>query len=143
MNPASGYYEFVMPEGDVTVTPTFGVGHDKYNVIVPAFDHGTVIADVDSAAEGSTVTLYVSPDEGYVLESLGYGKGGTDILNFDIVNGKVVYSLVMPATDITVSASFAPISYYITYPENDNYSFNTMPATRPADELMRVEIIKD
>ena len=43
---------------------------EKFLVCVRETEHGSVVSDVEEAAEGETVTLTVNPDEGYVLTEL-------------------------------------------------------------------------
>ena len=54
---------------NVTYIPE-GTPEDLYKVSVREVEHGAVVADVDSAAEGETVTLTVIPEQGYALNSL-------------------------------------------------------------------------
>ena len=59
------------------------------------YEHGTVTVSPESASKGDTVTITVTPDKGYTLESLTVlDKGG----------GR--YTFVMPAGKITVKAVF-------------------------------------
>lgn len=86
---------------------------------------GTVTPDNVKAAAGETVTLTVTPDEGYRLSSLTYTCGET-VTNIQPVQG--VYSFAMPAGNVTVTATYSAITtkYTITYVMNDD---NTDPAT--------------
>ncbi len=63
---------------------------------------GTVTADKAQAVEGETVTLAVTPEEGYQVGEVKYN--GT-VINPD--NG--VYSFTMPAENVVVTATFSPI----------------------------------
>ncbi len=54
---------------NVTYLPA-GAEDEKYSVTIREAEHGSVIADVNEAAEGETVTLTVVADEGYKLQSL-------------------------------------------------------------------------
>ena len=85
-----------------------------YSVSMGSMEHGTVKADPSSAAAGETVTLIVSPEEGYRLaaESLSYQAGSSDPQTVYEVDS--VYSFTMPASDVTVSAAFAPDDLEIT-----------------------------
>ena len=47
-----------------------GTAKDQYIVTVRNADHGTITADVTEAVEGQTVTLTVTPDDGYALTEL-------------------------------------------------------------------------
>ena len=81
-----------------------------YSVTVSdAIEHGTVKADKESALEGETVTLTVTPDEGCKLVSLTRVTGDedhyTEITDMD-ENGN--YFFTMPAGSVTVNAVFGP-----------------------------------
>jgi hypothetical protein len=106
-------YTFTMPAAHVTVSAEFeALPPDTYTVSIDKFDGGTVGADKTSAAAGTTITLTVKPDEGYVLVSgsLKYSYGGNDYT--PAVSG-TTYIFTMPAADVTVSALFNP-GYGIT-----------------------------
>lgn len=79
-----------------TLTPPY-----VFDITVSDCENGTVKAPT-KAIEGDTVTLTVTPDEGYALKTLTVN--GTAI---EPVNG--VYSFTMPAQNVTVSASFSAI----------------------------------
>jgi len=61
--------------------------------------HGTVTADRASACAGDTVTLTVTADSGYELDTLNVMQGETAV---DVTNNR----FTMPAGDVTVSATF-------------------------------------
>ena len=82
-----------------------------------SFEHGTVTCDKQTAAQGQTVTLTVTPDNGYKLETLTVTivdantsdgapmrlRGGTVELT-EGENG--TYTFQMPAQPVTVNATF-------------------------------------
>ena len=72
---------------------------------------GKVTASPSYAAEGTTVTLTATPDEGYELESLTV-KDGADA---EVTVGED-NTFTMPATDVTVTATFKklPVDVNIT-----------------------------
>ena len=74
-----------------------------YSISVAEIVNGTVTADPEEAIEGAEVVLAVTPAKGYELESLSVVAGETAI---EISES---YVFVMPAADVTVSATFAPI----------------------------------
>ena len=79
----------------------------KYSITVPNFAHGSVTSDMETASEGTTVTLTATPDYGCVLESLTVMNGNTPVETTAGVNG--TYTFVMPAGDVTVNAVFTPL----------------------------------
>ena len=70
-----------------------------------AIENGTVTVPAQ-VAEGNTVTVTVTPDESYNLtaDSLTYTVAGQEPVVITATDG--VYSFVMPAADITITASF-------------------------------------
>lgn len=69
------------------------------------YEHGTVTVSPESASKGDTVTITVTPDKGYVLESLTVlDKDGKALELTDKGGGR--YTFVMPAGKITVKAVF-------------------------------------
>ena len=77
----------------------------SYLVSVDDVKHGTVTVSSKSASKGDTVTITVTPDKGYVLESLTVlDKDGKTLELTDKGSGK--YTFTMPAGKITVKAVF-------------------------------------
>ena len=71
-----------------------------YNVTVAeGLENGTVVASPVQAEEGETVTLTITPAEGYELDVLTVKAGENDVE----VSGN---TFAMPAADVTVSATF-------------------------------------
>lgn len=69
-------------------------------------ENGSVSVSTKNAAKGSTVTITVKPDSGYVLAALTVtDKNGSKLTVTDKGNGK--YTFVMPAGKVDISASFA------------------------------------
>lgn len=79
----------------------------KYSITVPDFAHGSVTSDMETASEGTTVTLTATPENGYELESLTVMNGNTPVETTAGANG--TYTFVMPASDVTVNAIFTSL----------------------------------
>ena len=78
------------------------VGATKYAVTIdPNIEHGTVTADVAEAAEGATVTLTAIPATGYKFGAWDVKDASS---NVTVTNNE----FTMPASNVTVSASFVP-----------------------------------
>ena len=75
-----------------------------YTVTVAETDNGTVTPDKPTATEGETVTLTVTPEEGYELETLTVKKGEIEVPTTAGENN--TYTFTMPAGDVTVTATF-------------------------------------
>jgi uncharacterized repeat protein (TIGR02543 family) len=80
------------------------IGVTTYSVTVEEAEHGTVTASPKSASQGTDVTLTVTPDEGYVLDTLTVkDASGSDV---SVSGGNGVYTFKMPGNAVTVSAAF-------------------------------------
>ena len=78
-----------------------------YAVTTPETTGGTVTVSPSRASSGRTVTITATPDLGYELESLTVlDSRGNEIALTDKCGGK--YTFTMPASRVTVEASFAP-----------------------------------
>ena len=111
-NAGSAQTTFTMPAGDVTVTAGFtriSSGPTTYAITAPDAENGTVRVSPSRASRGTTVTITVTPDEGYELESLTVlDSRDNEISLTDKGDGK--YTFTMPAGRVTVEASFAKIA---------------------------------
>ena len=99
---------FTMPGYAVTVSATFAPNNTYYNIALGSVSHGNISASTNSAKSGTTINLTATPDSGYSLYSWYVFKTG-DMNNTVAVNGN---SFVMPAFNVTVSASFVQPSSY-------------------------------
>ncbi len=108
--------------GKVTVTAGTGtvngdgvllVKFEKlYTVTVLSTENGSVTADKTTAVEGEIVTLTITPDEGYRLDTLTVMQDKTSV---EIAADN---TFVMPTGDVTVTATFIPNRYTITFDNN-------------------------
>ena len=107
--------KFLMPNGNVEVkaifeknTPTgggTGTGATTYPITVKSAKNGDVTASHKTASKGTTVTLTVDPDKGYVLDTLTVLDGNDKERKLtDKGDGK--YTFTMPDSKVTVEASF-------------------------------------
>lgn len=76
-----------------------------YTVTIKQTEHGTVTANCETAAEGTAVTLTVTPDSNYYLDTLTVNGSVTEVKS-----GKATFT--MPAQDVTVSALFVKNGEY-------------------------------
>lgn len=85
-----------------------GGGTTTYTVTVDSAKNGTVSVSPKNASKGTTVTITVKPNSGYELDDLTVtDKNGDAVRIKDQGNGK--YTFTMPASKITVEASFTEI----------------------------------
>ena len=112
---------FTMPANDVTIIVNWtknssgggsssggggGGSIKKYSVTASEnIENGTVTISPKNASAGSKVTVTVTPDEGYALESFVIkDENGKEIKLTDNGNGK--YTFTMPSGKVTVEPSF-------------------------------------
>ena len=105
--------KFIMPNDDVEIkaifkknTPTspIGTGATTYPITMKSAKNGDVTASHKTASKGTTVTLTVDPDKGYVLDTLTVLDGNDKELKLTEKNGK--YTFTMPDSKVTVAATF-------------------------------------
>ena len=124
-----GYYRYMgdmMPQNEAflalppgTDTPQMMpiVEYQPFAITLPeSFENGSVTCDKTEAAEGETVTLTVTPDNGYELETLTVttvdATTGAPMLRLlgnsvELSPGENgTYTFAMPAAPVTVSATF-------------------------------------
>ena len=80
---------------------------------------GSVTVSPKSASKGSTVTVTVTPDKGYALETLTVtDKNGTD-------QGDGEYTFTMPSSPVTVAATFMDdntmLNFFVDVPAGAYY----------------------
>ena len=91
-----------------------GSSVSTYAVTVSKTTYGKVVSSRTNASSGSTVTLTVTPDSGYTLDTLTVTDSrGNAVKLTDKGDGK--YTFTMPSRAVTVTASFAPIVWNNPY----------------------------
>ena len=101
-----GKYTFVMPAGNVEISATFKM--TDYAITIMPAENGTVIADKATANMGETVTLTITPDEGYELDQLTIMNGTTQVAVTITTEGN--HTFVMPANSVVISTLFKETS---------------------------------
>lgn len=92
---------------EITRPSTGGGGSTRYPITVPEEDHGTVSVSPSRASSGQTVTITVTPDEGYKVGSVTVKRpNGSTVPVTGQGNGK--YTFTMPSGGITVDVTFIP-----------------------------------
>ena len=97
---------FEMPGTDITITAQFQ--KTDYTVTVEASVHGSVTAWPATANYGDEITLLVTPDTGYELDKLAVKDAANNTVA--VTGGK----FTMPASNVTVKATFKALSYTVT-----------------------------
>ena len=86
---------------------TGGGGSTRYPITVPEEDHGTVSVSPSRDSSGQTVTITVTPDEGYKVGSVTVKRpNGSTVPVTGQGNGK--YTFTMPSGGVTVDVTFIP-----------------------------------
>lgn len=108
------------------VAPAPSGGYDPtYSITAPAdTEHGAVTLNKKSASSGETVTITVTPDKGYTLETLTVlDKNGKEVEVKNLGNNK--YTFKMPSGKVTVSATFmednSMLNFFVDVYANDYY----------------------
>ena len=85
--------------------PSYDAPDPTYAVSAPAAENGSVTVSPRNASAGSTVTITVKPDSGYVLETISAtDRNGNDLKLTDRGNGK--YTFTMPGSRVEVKVTF-------------------------------------
>ena len=111
--------KFTMPDEAVEIMAIFekntstgggggGGGVTTYSITVKSAKNGDVTASHKTASKGTTITLTVDPDKGYVLDALTVLDGKDKEIKLTEKNGK--YTFTMPASKVTVEATFKPLT---------------------------------
>ena len=96
----------------------------RYDVAVSDGAHGSVTVSQKSASKGSTVTVTVTPDKGYALETLTVtDKNGSALDLTDKGGGQ--YTFTMPSGPVTVAATFMDdntmLNFFVDVPAGAYY----------------------
>ena len=109
-----GYGKTVEPDANGVYTITFygypddggsSTGTTSYGITVSTAENGTVKSSNSSAAKDATVTITVTPNEGYVLDTLTVTDKDSNTVSLTKVSD-TQYTFKMPASAVTVKATF-------------------------------------
>ena len=131
-----GKYTFVMPAGNVEISATFKM--TDYTIIIEPTENGTVTADKQTANMGETVTLTITPNEGYEFDQLIVMNGTTQVAVTITTEGK--YTFVMPAGNVVISTLFKMVDYAITIMPAENGTVTADKATANMGETVTLTI---
>lgn len=96
----------------------------RYDVAVSDGAHGSVTVSPKSASKGSTVTVTVTPDKGYALETLAITDKNGSALNLTDKGGGQ-YTFTMPSGPVTVAATFMDdntmLNFFVDVPAGAYY----------------------
>ena len=145
---AKTVYTFTMPDGDVAISVTKAA--KTYAVKVADANKDTLKitspeADLDKVAEGTSVTVVATPEDGYTLTADGvvvtYGDNQTLKATPDTEKANT-YTFAMPAGDATVSAAFEEVKKYnVTVAGTvENGTVGVEPKTAAAKDVVTVTV---
>ena len=108
--------------------PSYDDSDPTYAVSAPAAENGKIAVSPKNASAGSTVTITVKPDSGYVLETISVtDKNGNDLKLTDKGNGK--YTFTMPASKVEIKVTFmednSVLNFFYDVP-NDAYYYEAV-----------------
>ena len=102
-----------------------GGGISAYTVTVKDSKNGAVTADRKTASAGTTVTLTVSPNQGWTLETLTAANASGKEIELNIVKVGETYTFKMPSSNVTVKATFMEdntiLNYFVDVPIDSYY----------------------
>ena len=112
-----------------TVSSSGGSRSPTYPITVPdKTENGSVTVSPKNASKGSTVTITVKPDSGYVPETISVtDKNGDELKLTDKGNGK--YTFTMPGSKVEVKVTFmednSVLNFFYDVP-NDAYYYEAV-----------------
>lgn len=119
-----GIFETLIKE-DENYHPGSGNGGSpstNYLVDVKSSEHGNISVNRRMVSHGEEVIIFVSPDEGYALDTLRVvDKNGHNIV---VTGDNNRYSFKMPASDVTISGTFIKVianDIFVDVDINDYY----------------------
>lgn len=133
LKPAGGSaknYQFAYVAGTLTIRSSgngggggsSSGGSTTYTVTVDSGKNGTVTVSPKNASKGATVTITVKPNSGYELDGLTVTDTNGDTVGLT-QKSDTQYTFTMPASKVTVEASFTKIA------EQPSVTFIDVPAS--------------
>jgi hypothetical protein len=138
---------FTMPAETATVTGVF----EKivYSVQITETASGTITADPKSGTVGTTITLTVTPNEGYVLKAGSVTVNAAGGSAVTVTGSGTSYTFAMPAAAVTVSAVFEaqeappPQQYTVTVTAPTHGTITANPVKAAAEAAITLTVTPD
>jgi len=101
----TGFYSFIMPAADVTVSATFEVDPYDYEISLSYFsDQGDVQLSQEGGDEGDEIRVYITPASGFYLDEIEILDDYDNPVDFEEKLDYFVFE--MPDSDVLVDVSF-------------------------------------
>ncbi|MBO4720939.1 MAG: hypothetical protein J5658_13865 [Prevotella sp.] len=111
--------------GSVVVTDAYyttgSTQEQAYSVTVNASSNGSASVNKSSAANGETVTVTISPNNGYALESISVVDASNNAVT--LTGSGNTRTFIMPASNVTISTTFAE-AHYLTFKTSEYCAAN-------------------
>ena len=126
---ANGDHAITQAETVIPKRHFSGSSSSSYPITVPnKTENGSVAVSPKTASKGSTVTITVTPDSGYVLETISVtDKNGNDLKLTDKGGGKYIFT--MPTSKVEIKATFmednSVLNFFYDVP-NDAYYYEAV-----------------
>ena len=133
--PKTGVYTFTFDPSNNTLVVT---GDMLYNVTVAdGIQNGTVVANPTSGKAGDLITLTVTPQPGYELETLTCTTEGGEPVTIE--NNQ----FVMPAANVTLNATFKEIEYHYSVVEQVKCTVVNASGLAPEGQAITMRVVPD
>ena len=130
---------FVMRACNAAIIADFKM--TDYTITITPAENGTITVDKETAKYGETVTLTITPNEGYEFDQLTIMNGTTQVAVEITTDGK--YTFVMPAGNVEISATFKAIDYTITITPAENGTVTADKQTAHIGETVTLTVTPD
>lgn len=127
---------FVMPAHNVEITAIFVytyVEPTAHVITVGAMENGKVIPNVTSAIKEVEVTLTVSPDDGYELETLVVSTQSGEVVVTD-------NKFIMPDESVEITATFVAIEFDVTVEDTELATVTTSLETATVEDTVTITV---
>lgn len=108
----SNVYSFIMPNQNVTITAN--CEFIEHRITIAPVENGTVSVSNTEASVGTEITVTLSPDNNYCLNSIivtpEIGNTITPTINS---TNPYSYTFTMPNSSVTVNVTYEPATYYV------------------------------
>lgn len=115
-------YYYDQPEDNVTITASFrSVSGGPFELSTSSQGNGTITYRISGNEkgdnffdEGATVSIYVTPNSGYVIDTLVTAPSAIALtVSGSTTSGGTVYSFTMPQSDVSITAYFKEDDRYL------------------------------